>query len=718
MDRLVSALVPGMPAASRDAITAQAQGIPLFAVETIRSLIDRDIVVRRDGVNRLVGSVGALTMPDSLHALLAARLDSLDAVLRSLVADAAVLGSSFPAEALVAASGREERVVRTGLAELLRREVFQVSADPLSPQRGSYRFAQNLLRQVAYQTLSRRDRKTRHLAVAAYLRTTFAGGGEEVIDAIAHHYREALEAVPGDPDNETIRDEAVAALVRAAQRARRAGAPAAAAGNYAVAARLQAESASGGAGAAGALWESAADAQHLADTGDLTISYAEMARDCYAAVGDQRGAARADSLAGRALRAVFRLAEAKDRLTSALAVLQQDPDESTAAALADLGAAQMFSGDSESAAVTTAEALRLGQSVGASDSGMCILLVAHALAVNEQARPVEAIALLEYAARLAERNSDSVGRGLALLNLCYVVSPWDLHSALDAARASVHHCRRVGGTRLLPTALGNLTDSLIWTGDWDGAAAIIAGDGWPGDIVGDLPKDARDTPSAALLAALRGDPSAAQEVKALQDRTPVDGAGQQAVLAGIVALIAETEGRPGDALAACRQAHQIGASLGPLAGFWGLTWPIAIRAAWILGDADASQEMLAKLDGLPPGRVPPLLRAERDIASARLLSAQQPEQAADLFAAGLRGLRAFGSPYHLALGLLDQAEYLVARGMTAEAGSPAAEAQSIASALGAAPLAARSDRVAGMVPMVTGLTESPAPQIRERVHTG
>ncbi len=128
--------MPGMPAAARRMITGQAQGIPLFAVETIRSLIDRDIVVPREGVYTLVGDVGTLTVPDGLHALLAARLDALDPDLRVLVADAAVLGSSFPAEALVAVSGRDEATVRAGLAELLRREVLEVSADKLSPERG------------------------------------------------------------------------------------------------------------------------------------------------------------------------------------------------------------------------------------------------------------------------------------------------------------------------------------------------------------------------------------------------------------------------------------------------------------------------------------------------------------------------------------------------------------------------------------------------------
>ncbi len=152
MDQLVDALVPGMPAAARAKITGQAQGIPLFAVEMVRSVIDRDIVQPVEGVYRLTGDIGELAVPDSLHALLAARLDALDPDVRQLVADAAVLGTTFPAEALIAVSGEGEARVTAALAELVRREVFTVSADPLSPERGSYGFAQQMVRQVAYDT--------------------------------------------------------------------------------------------------------------------------------------------------------------------------------------------------------------------------------------------------------------------------------------------------------------------------------------------------------------------------------------------------------------------------------------------------------------------------------------------------------------------------------------------------------------------------------------
>src|SRR5438270_499272 len=81
-------------------------------------------------------------------------------------------------------------------------------------RRGNYGSTQTPLRQVAYDTLSRRDRKARHLPVAAPLRAPFAGDGDEVIDVVARHYQDALAAVPGDPDTEEIRAEAIAALVR------------------------------------------------------------------------------------------------------------------------------------------------------------------------------------------------------------------------------------------------------------------------------------------------------------------------------------------------------------------------------------------------------------------------------------------------------------------------------------------------------------------------
>ncbi len=200
MDRLLDGLVPGIPPAAKSAISARAEGIPLYAVETVRMLIDRDAVQPIEGVYRLVGDVGDLGVPATLQSLLAARLDALEPDARRLVDDAAVHGGSFPPEALVAISGLPGPEVLRLLSELVRRGVLAVRADRLSPELGQYGFVQTMFRQVAYDTLSRRERKARHLAVVAYLETAFADGGEEVAEVMAAHLLDALHAVPDDPD--------------------------------------------------------------------------------------------------------------------------------------------------------------------------------------------------------------------------------------------------------------------------------------------------------------------------------------------------------------------------------------------------------------------------------------------------------------------------------------------------------------------------------------
>ena len=205
MDALVDALVPGMPAEARGGDRrSRHRAIPLFAVETVRSLIDRDVVVphrrRLPAGRRRRRRCRCRT---ACTALLAARLDALDPQLRALVADAAVLGSTLPGR------GARRRVRARRRRRSRRRSTSCCAArcfDDLAPTRsrrsaGRTASPRTLLRQVAYDTLSRRDRKARHLAVAAHLRATFAGDGDEVIEVVARHYLDALAAVPYDPDS-------------------------------------------------------------------------------------------------------------------------------------------------------------------------------------------------------------------------------------------------------------------------------------------------------------------------------------------------------------------------------------------------------------------------------------------------------------------------------------------------------------------------------------
>jgi len=700
MDQLVEALVPGMPGPARAKITAQAQGIPLFAVETIRSLVDRDIVQPVEGVYRLIGEVGQLAVPDSLHALLAARLDALDPQVRQLVAGAAVLGTTFPAEALIAISGQDETDVRAALAELVRREVLAVSADPLSPEKGSYGFTHQMLRQVAYDTLSRRDRKARHLAVAAHLRAAFPGDGEEVTEVIARHYLDALDAVPDDPDAGQIRGQAIAALIRAAERAGRTGAPAQAAANYAAAARLtQAGTADGQPGAA-VLWEHAAEAALTNADYAGAVEHAGQTQELYRQVGETRSAARAQAIAGQALRQWGRHAQAREQLTAAVAVLRGDPDADTVQALGELAALEVFAGASEADALTT-EALTLGQGFAADDATLAQLFTTRGiwLAHLGRRRP-EAAAYYREAARLATQAGDSLTLGRALLSLSDAITGTDPAAAAEAARAAAAHLRQAGARNQLAIAVENLAEALLMTGDWDGAEAelnrAIDGDGLAGmEALACF---------RAWVAALRGHAPAARAILAgLGDLLATEDPQDQAVLAVAEAFTAAACGQPAAALRWARAVLGHAASIGISHEYLRWAWPLAARAAHDLADTATVRELLALLDGYQPRLLAPMQRAERNLARARLAAADGDPDAGPAFATAVTGLRQHSTPYHLAHGLLDHAAHLAARGDDQAAAAAIGEAAGIAQQLRCQPLLDRVDTIQAATPRTAAL---------------
>ena len=169
MASLLNGMVPGLSEELRARILERAAGIPLYAVETVRMLLDRGLVVEEGGAYRAIGSLDSLEVPESLHAMIAARLDGLQPAERHLLQDAAVLGKSFTREALVSVSGQPPSVVESALSTLVEKDLLSIQSDPRSPERGQYVFVQDLVRGVAHGTLARKDRRSRHLAAADYL---------------------------------------------------------------------------------------------------------------------------------------------------------------------------------------------------------------------------------------------------------------------------------------------------------------------------------------------------------------------------------------------------------------------------------------------------------------------------------------------------------------------------------------------------------------------
>lgn len=225
MGRLLEGLVEGLPPATRAVLVARAEGIPLFAVETIRALIDQDAVIRRDGryvpVDGVEVALDAIGAPASLQALIAARLDSLSPAERRVVTDASVLGAAFTRGGL-ASLASDEGDLDAVLDSLLRKEIIALITDRFSAEVGQYRFVQAMVRQVAYGTQSRRDRKRRHLLAADYLRGEQDSADLAVV--IAQHVLDAIDASgASDTDLDELTQRARALLELGAARARALG---------------------------------------------------------------------------------------------------------------------------------------------------------------------------------------------------------------------------------------------------------------------------------------------------------------------------------------------------------------------------------------------------------------------------------------------------------------------------------------------------------------
>jgi class 3 adenylate cyclase/S1-C subfamily serine protease len=181
-----------LPVSLQAALLERSGGNPLFAEELVRLLEDRDLLENRGGTVALKPGV-ELPMPDSIGALIAARLDLLAPDRKALLADASVVGRSFWAGAVAAVGGREPAQVLEGLIELVAKELVR-------PVRGSsiegeteFLFVHALVGDVAYAQLTRADRAVKHAALARWLEERSRGSTEDMAEILAYHYGTALE---------------------------------------------------------------------------------------------------------------------------------------------------------------------------------------------------------------------------------------------------------------------------------------------------------------------------------------------------------------------------------------------------------------------------------------------------------------------------------------------------------------------------------------------
>jgi class 3 adenylate cyclase/tetratricopeptide (TPR) repeat protein len=465
MRQLLAGLVPGLPAAAVETIVARAEGIPLYAVETVRMLLNDGRLEQVDGGYRPVGDLTDMAVPETLHALIAARMDGLDAEERTLLQDASVIGLSFTAAALAAVSGLEADGVERHLRHLGRRELIMLDDDPRSPERGQYRFVQGLIKEVAYGTLAKRDRRSKHLAAARYFETLV---DDELAGVLAQHYIEAYRAQPEGPEGAAVAAQARLALRGAATRAKGLGSPGRAFTYLELAIEVATDPAE-----ELTLEQEAGSAAGDAGKFEAAAAHLERAIEIATQLGDD--GARRISTAG---------------LASVLVEGHQERGlELTKAALAEPGLSPDDVGYVELLGAQSVIVMRMGhhaEAVELTDRALPVaesrdmvretidLLITRGVSLASIGRPLEGVATLIGARDLSERHGLNGGVGRANINLGHAYAPEDPAAGYRVSRDGIDQARRLGLRWALRYLIGNACGSAVEVGDWDWALAQVA----------------------------------------------------------------------------------------------------------------------------------------------------------------------------------------------------------------------------------------------------
>jgi len=207
VDRLLA--VADLPEALRAEIVGKADGNPFYVEEILQRLIDEGGLVRDGDRWRATESIGSVQIPDSVHALLAARIDALQPAERRVMQEAAVVGRIFWAAALEGSIDSDE--LASSLAGLERRGLVLVRPTTMLAGQTEYLFKHALVRDVAYATLPKARRAQAHAAVADWIAGLAGDRTDEFAELIAHHYWAAIRGDGADLawlDDEAGRDEA------------------------------------------------------------------------------------------------------------------------------------------------------------------------------------------------------------------------------------------------------------------------------------------------------------------------------------------------------------------------------------------------------------------------------------------------------------------------------------------------------------------------------
>jgi class 3 adenylate cyclase/tetratricopeptide (TPR) repeat protein len=213
-EELVNALVGGTAArgAFGRRVLARAEGNPFFIEEMLAMLVERGALVHADGGWQVRDDLDEVPLPDSVHGVIAARLDLLDHESRDALRRSSVAGRVFWPAAVGASDEAIAPLAGRGLVSERRSLIAGVR---------EFAFKHALTRDVAYGSLPRAERRALHRRVAEWIQDVAPDRGLEAAELAAHHYGEALAY---GEDDETVAARAAEVSLTAGEGALRRGA--------------------------------------------------------------------------------------------------------------------------------------------------------------------------------------------------------------------------------------------------------------------------------------------------------------------------------------------------------------------------------------------------------------------------------------------------------------------------------------------------------------
>ena len=462
MSQLLDGVVADFPADVKARIVERAAGVPLYAVEMVRAMVDRGQLVEHDGRFRVAGELADIEVPDTLHALIAARLDGLAPEERAIVQQASVLGQTFTIQSLAALADRGEIELTAVLKDLSRRELMYLDVDPMSPERGQYGFVQGMIREVAYSTIAHKNRLALHVTAARY----FEDLQEiDLASVVSSHYHAAYELATDPNEAQQLADKALNTLVDAADRAASLGSHEQALTQLSKALDLATDERST------EIRQRAAAMAFTANKLEEADRLAEAATEDARQKGDREALFRAVIVRAQALRDLGRY-EDEIRVLDEPLGWNDDSFREAMRAKALQAQAHMLVGRSETALEWCERTLSTAPE-SSNPAAVVDALITRGVVLSRSTRTImESLVYLTGAESVAERFELDEPRGRALINVAAVIAEFDTSGGFELALKGLEHARAIGSRYLEINHAANAMMTALQLGEWDRIQAL------------------------------------------------------------------------------------------------------------------------------------------------------------------------------------------------------------------------------------------------------